>query len=67
VTADHVFCIHHIATEENPAGTDCSAHMIEARVFACPYTSIEDAKADKCPCEDAEEFTGDKEVDHGHH
>ena len=54
MTADRVFCVHHIATKENPTGTDCTAHMVEGRVFACPYESIQEARADKCPCEDAE-------------
>jgi len=37
------FCDAHIVTAENPAGTDCGAHLAEARVFKCPYT-IRDIK-----------------------
>jgi len=32
------FCKYHTKTEENPDGTDCSAHLTEARCFECPYT-----------------------------
>ena len=32
------FCYWHIATKENPEGTDCTAHLAEARVFTCIYT-----------------------------
>jgi len=48
------FCRWHIATVENPAGTDCSAHMCEGRVFECPYVSIADSQAQEYPCADAE-------------
>jgi len=40
------FCYWHIKTKENPEGTDCSAHLHEARVFECPYNK-EEAKL-KC-------------------
>ena len=33
------FCKYHIETIENPEGTDCSAHLHEARCFKCPYTA----------------------------
>ena len=33
------FCKHHIATKENPDGTDCAAHLAEAMVFRCMYES----------------------------
>ena len=33
------FCTWHIATKESPDGLDCCAHIHEARVFRCPYTS----------------------------
>ena len=41
-------CAWHIKTRENPAGTDCSAHLFEARIFACPYRSA-DAAGRWCP------------------
>ena len=41
-------CANHIATRENPGGTDCAAHLAEARVFACPYRSA-DAAGRWCP------------------
>lgn len=31
------FCYWHIATKENPEGTDCAAHLHEARCFKCHY------------------------------
>jgi len=37
------FCRSHIATQENPSGTDCSAHLAEARVFECPFSSPDEA------------------------
>ncbi len=37
------FCYWHIATQENPEGTDCSAHLHEGRIFPCIY-SIKDIK-----------------------
>jgi len=40
------FCEYHVYTKENPDGTDCAAHLAEARVFKCPY-DIEKAKQ-KC-------------------
>lgn len=41
-----IFCDWHIATKENPAGTDCAAHLDSARCFECPYT-IEKIRYDK--------------------
>jgi len=32
------FCYWHIETQENPEGTDCSAHLNEGRCYPCPYT-----------------------------
>lgn len=46
------FCIWHIATKENPAGTDCSAHIHEARVGECVYASPEDRAKSAYPCVD---------------
>jgi len=37
------FCDWHMATEENPKGTDCTAKLDAARVFPCRYT-IQDIK-----------------------
>ena len=31
------FCYWHIKTQENPDGTDCSAHLHESRCFPCSY------------------------------
>lgn len=47
------WCKWHIETVENPRGTDCSAHMHEARCFGCPFPTYEDAKAGEYPCVDA--------------
>ncbi len=33
-----LFCKWHIETEENPEGTDCSAHLDAGRCFKCTYT-----------------------------
>jgi hypothetical protein len=33
-----VFCEHHGKTLENLKGTDCMAHLAEARCYECPYT-----------------------------
>jgi hypothetical protein len=49
-----IFCYWHIATKENLAGTDCSAHLAEGRVFKCPYKSLADAAKQRFPCMDAE-------------
>ena len=38
-----IFCEYHVGTKENSKGTDCDAHMAEARCFKCPYT-IEELK-----------------------
>jgi hypothetical protein len=46
------FCYWHIYTKENPRGTDCSAHMIEARVFECPYKTAEESQREPYPCAD---------------
>lgn len=48
------FCEYHIKTVENPNGTDCSAHLVDGRIFECPYTSIEDSQNREFPCADAE-------------
>jgi len=32
------FCNYHSVTQENPEGTDCFAHLADARVFKCPYS-----------------------------
>jgi hypothetical protein len=49
-----IFCKWHMATKENPAGTDCSAHMIENRVFPCPYPNPEAQLKAAFPCSDYE-------------
>lgn len=46
-------CYYQGKTTENPKGTDCMAHLAEARVFKCPYTSRLDAA--KRGCAGAEE------------
>jgi len=49
------WCKFHVATEENPGGTDCMAHAVEGRKpFACRYISLAAAKSGPFPCEDAE-------------
>ncbi|MBI5148777.1 hypothetical protein HZA33_03795 [Candidatus Pacearchaeota archaeon] len=35
------FCYWHVKTKENPEGTDCTAHLADARVFECPYNANE--------------------------
>jgi len=52
--AKSVFCVWHVVTVENTAGTDCSAHLNEARCFECPYTDPHDALTAKSPCSDFE-------------
>jgi len=49
-----IFCEYHIATKENPEGTDCAAHLIEGLCFKCPFTSPEHAQNAKYPCIDYE-------------
>jgi hypothetical protein len=49
------FCIHHIITKENPQGTDCAAHVHDARVFKCPYKSPAHRLTQKYPCSDYQE------------
>jgi hypothetical protein len=38
------FCIDHIATVENPEGTDCTESLAEGVVKHCPYGAPEEAK-----------------------
>jgi len=52
--APGVFCVWHIATKENPLGTDCSAHLHDGRVFKCPYPSPADRLKAESPCSDYE-------------
>ena len=53
--ASGTFCKWHIATtEENPSGTDCSAHLHDGRVFKCPYPSPADRLKAEFPCSDYE-------------
>lgn len=52
--ASAVFCHWHVATKENRAGTDCSAHLAEGLTFKCPYKSLADAAKRQYPCMDAE-------------
>lgn len=52
--ASGIFCKWHIATKENPSGTDCSAHLHDGRVFKCPYLSPADRAKAKFPCSDYE-------------
>lgn len=51
------FCKWHVATKENPAGTDCSAHMHDGRVFKCQFKTPKDRMNSKYPCSDYEEST----------
>jgi hypothetical protein len=37
------FCVNHIVTQENPAGTDCFVLMYKGRGQVCPYLSAEHA------------------------
>jgi len=46
MTQYKIFCENHIATKENPKGTDCSAYLAEARVFKC-RRSFSDIKIKK--------------------
>lgn len=54
VRARTPFCKWHITTKENPAGTDCSAHLDDGRCFACPYPDAPASQAGKYPCMDYE-------------
>ena len=49
-----VFCDWHMATKQNPAGTDCTANLAEARVFKCPY-HFKDIKYGKAGLANAED------------
>lgn len=37
------YCKYHIATKENPAGTDCSAQLKFGIVFECPFKTPDEA------------------------
>ncbi len=52
--AKSVFCEYHVATKENPKGTDCAAHLCEGRIFECPFTDPNHAQTAKYPCMDYE-------------
>lgn len=52
------FCEWHIKTQENPEGTDCSAHLADGRIFKCPYNSPEDIQETEFPCVDYRRKSG---------
>ena len=55
------WCIFHIKTDENPTGTDCSAHLAEGRMpHSCLFRSFDEAK--KGNCEDAKAMTPETNV-----
>jgi len=56
------FCAYHIATKENPNGTDCAAHLAEGQCFECPFDSPEHAQTARYPCVDYESLVIEPDI-----